>query len=198
MPEPTVFQQFIDAIAAGDDDQTEQSVISLTAADEANLLAQMQDGNADERWWATRALAHCGGATAVPVLLTLLTDPDPELRVVAAVALGELYGRIPDSVRPFLDNLAAQLADEDGRVRQTVADTLARCGNDAVPALAKVLARDHEGARTRAAYALRKIATMAAAGLLYRHLNDPNYLVRTYAYEGLDEMGLLETMLVTP
>ncbi len=37
-----------------------------------------------------------------------------------------------------------------------------------------------------------------AAGLLYRHLNDPNYLVRTYAYEGLDEMGLLETMLMTP
>jgi len=197
MDESSTFQQFLTAIAAGDDAQTEQSVTSLTADDEANLLTQLQDGNADERWWAARALAHCGGATAAPVLLILLTDPAPELRVVAAAALGELYGRVPDGVQPFLDDLAAQLADDDGRVRQAVADTLARCGNDAVPALAKVLARDHQGARTRAAYALRKIATMPAAGLLYRHLNDPNYLVRTYAYEGLDEMGLLETMLVT-
>jgi hypothetical protein len=28
-------------------------------------------------------------------------------------------------------------------------------------------------------------------------LNDPNHMVRMYAYEGLDEMGLLETVLVT-
>ncbi len=198
MPESTTFQQFMRAIATGDDAQTERWVPQLTAADEANLLARLQNGDAEQRWWAARALAHCGNATAAPILRTLLTDPNPELRVVAALALGELHARMPDSVRPLLDDLAAHLADGDGRVRQAVADTLARCGNDAVPALANVLQGDHEGARTRAAYALRKIATLPAAGLLYRHLNDPNYLVRTYAYEGLDEMGLLETMLMTP
>jgi len=198
MPKSTVFQQFVDAIAAGDDAQTEQWVAALTAADETDLLAHLQNGDADERWWAVRALAQCGTATAAPVLHTLLTDLDPDLRVVAAVALGELHARVPGGVQPLLDDLAAQLADDDGRVRQAVADTLARCGNDALPALAKILQGDHEGARTRAAYALRKLATLPAAGLLYRHLNDPNYLVRTYAYEGLDEMGLLETMLLTP
>ena len=33
-------------------------------------------------------------------------------------------------------------------------------------------------------------------GALFQHLNDTNYLVRSYAYEGLDEMGLLETQLL--
>ena len=51
--------------------------------------------------------------------------------------------------------------------------------------------------RDSAAGALRKIATMKAAGVLYALLNDPNHLVRAYAYEGLDDMGLLETVLVT-
>lgn len=44
--------------------------------------------------------------------------------------------------------------------------------------------------------ALRKSATLAAAGVMFQYLNDENYLVRTYAYEGLDEMGLLENLLL--
>ena len=47
-----------------------------------------------------------------------------------------------------------------------------------------------------AAAALRKIGTPATVPALFRCLNDPNYLVHTYAYEALDEMGLLETQLV--
>jgi HEAT repeat protein len=45
---------------------------------------------------------------------------------------------------------------------------------------------------------LRKIATLKAAAILYALLNDENHLVRSYAYEGLDEMGLLENVLVMP
>ncbi len=39
---------------------------------------------------------------------------------------------------------------------------------------------------------------MKAAAILYALLNDENHLVRAYAYEGLDEMGLLENVLVIP
>jgi len=46
--------------------------------------------------------------------------------------------------------------------------------------------------------ALRKIATVPAARLMFQYLNDDNYLVHTYAYEGLDEMGLLENVLLLP
>jgi HEAT repeat protein len=83
-------------------------------------------------------------------------------------------------------------------VRQAAADALALCGDDAVTTLATVLAGEEQGARTRAAYALRKIASLAAAAILFRCLNDANYMVHTYAYEGLDELGLLDNLLLIP
>jgi HEAT repeat protein len=146
-----------------------------------------------------RALAVCGRPTAVPGLEARLTDVDPAVRAAALLALAHLHQRWPEAVTPALDRAAECLRDDDGLVRQVAADALAQCGDDAVPALARILfQQSHEGARTRAAGALRKIATMKAAGVLYALLNDPNPLVRTYAYEGLDDMGLLETVLVMP
>jgi hypothetical protein len=35
-----------------------------------------------------------------------------------------------------------------------------------------------------------------SARWLFPALNDPNHIVHTYAYEALDEMGLLNTILV--
>jgi hypothetical protein len=197
MPAPTQMERFVTAIAADDDAQAEALVSKLTGADEPDLLALLQSTDSDQRWWAVRGLAHCGTPAAVPALVPLLGDADPSLRAVVAFALGHLHARAAAAVCAVLDRLAACLADEDGGVRQAAADGLALCGDDAVPALAHVLYHGPEAARTRAVYALRKIASPKTAPLLYQHLNDPNYLVRTYAYEALDEMGLLENMLVS-
>ena len=185
------------AIAADDDEQAEVLALQLTAAAEATLLAVAQDGDADQRWWAVRALAHCGTPNALPVLVALLTDEDAALRVVAAMSLGGLATRLGAALTPYLPELAARLADEEGAVRQAAADALVQCGDAAVEPLVAILRfGDHEGARSRAAYALRKIGTPATIPALFRCLNDPNYLVHTYAYEALDEMGLLETQLL--
>lgn len=197
MNQSLAVQKFITAIDADQDDQTEALVAQLTPADEPTLLSLLQAAALDQRWWAARALAFCGTQAAVPSLVAALEDEDAALRAAAALALGHLYRREPTAVRPVIDQVAAMLADEEGVVRQTIADMLVMCGDEAVPALSQVLAGNHEGARTRAASTLRKIATMKAAGLLYHHLNDSNYLVRMYAYEGLEEMGLLENILVT-
>jgi HEAT repeat protein len=184
------------AIKRGNDEVTEEMVQRLTESEEPALLAWLHAADADQRWWALRALAHCGTAAAAPEVEALLHSDDPALRAAAAMALGELHTRAAEAVNPKLDGLAACLTDEDGQVRQAVADALARCGDDAAPALASILAQEHEGARTRAAYALRKIAGLKAAAILYPCLNDANYMVQTYAYEALEEMGLLETTLV--
>jgi len=198
MDESTQFQQFTAATLAADDEQTERLVTQLTANDEPALLRLAQSSNADQRWWAVRALALWTTDLSAPTLLTALQDSDPALRAITALTLGQLYRRAPDVVRPLLEAIADRLTDDDGMVRQAVADALAGCGDDAVPALAQILQGPHEGARTRATYALRKIASLKAAGVLYRHLNDDNYLVRMYAHEGLEELGLLENMLVAP
>ena len=185
------------AIAADDDEQAETLALQLTAAAEPALLNLARAGNADQRWWAVRALAHCGTPNALPVLATTLTDVDATLRVVAAMSLGALSTRLGAVLTPHLPELAARLGDEEGAVRQAAADALVQCGDAAVEPLVGVLRfSDHQGARSRAAYALRKIGTPATIPALFRCLNDPNYLVHTYAYEALDEMGLLETQLL--
>ncbi|MCX6050123.1 MAG: HEAT repeat domain-containing protein [Chloroflexi bacterium] len=202
MNHSAAFQNFITAIDRDSDELAEQQATLLTAADEPDLLDLLAQTDENRQWWAVRALARCGTAAATPGLQATLHVQDAALRATAALALGHLYGRAPDTVRPLVAELAAKLTDDEGIVRQAVADALVMCGDDAVPALIAILRTQtqsgHEGARTRAAYALRKIATMKAAGALYHCLNDDNYLVRMYAQEGLEEMGLLENILVQP
>lgn len=202
MNHSVAFQNFSAAIERDNDEQTEQQASHLTASDEPDLLNLLAATDANRRWWAARALALCGTAAAIPGLQAALNAEDAALRATAALALGHLATREPDAIRPLLAELAAKLKDDEGMVRQTVADALVMCRDEAVPALITILRdqdqNNHEGSRTRAAYALRKIATMKAAGALYHCLNDDNYLVRMYAQEGLEEMGLLENILVQP
>jgi HEAT repeat protein len=192
-------QELLAAVAQRDDDEAERLAQLLSAADEPALVELSTSITEDERWWAVRGLALVGSQSSVPVVALRLHDEDPTVRAAAALALAQLHARYPAEVTADLNTVASLLGDEEGYVRQTAADCLAQCGDDAVPALGHVLrASDHQGARTRAASALRKIATINAAAILYALLNDDNHLVRSYAYEGLDEMGLLENVLVIP
>jgi HEAT repeat protein len=192
-------QEMLAAVARGDDASAERLAQRLTSSDEPLLLALCESEDADARWWAVRGLALVGRRTSIPAISARLCDTDPSVRAAAALALAHLHARLPDEVIPYLDGVAELLGDEEGYVRQSAADCLALCGDDSVQALGQVLrTSEHQGARTRAAGALRKIATMKAAGILYALLNDHNHLVRSYAYEALDEMGLLENILVMP
>lgn len=191
--------EWLAALARQDDDEAERLSAELMPADEAALIQLASARDEDGRWWAVRGLALVGGATCVPQLATRLHDEQASVRAAAALALAHLHDRLPAAVTAYLDGVAELLADEQGYVRQAAADSLALCGDDGVPALGAVLRHStHQGARTRAAGALRKIASMKSAAILYALLNDDNHLVRSYAYEGLDEMGLLENILVMP
>ena len=193
------YEEFLAAVAAGDDDRCEAASLALDSDDEAALIDLAQRSTGDARWWAVRALAHTGGTEAVATVAAALDDPDPALRAAAALALGHLSARSPEAVTAVLPALAAHLADSDGFVRGAVVDGLALSGAAALPALADVLFHsENEGARSRAAAALRALRSEEAAPLLFRFLNDPNHLVHTYCYEALDDMGLLENMLLMP
>lgn len=192
-------QEWLAAVARQDDDEAERLTAALTPADEPTLLALANGADGEERWWAVRGLALVGGADCSTALVLRLQDRLPQVRAAAALALAHLHARQPAAVTAQLDAVAGLLEDDEGYVRQAAADSLAFCGDDGVPPLGSVLRySSHQGARTRAAAALRKIATMPAAAILYALLNDQNHLVRAYAYEGLDEMGLLENVLVIP
>lgn len=189
------WERFLAAVAAGDDERAE-SLVSLLTTAEADRLLELVESGGDSRWWDLRGLAAVGDAEAILPIVPFLTDDDPALRSVAALALAELHQRYSDAVQPFLSRLAELLADDDGLVRQSAADSLAQCGDAAVDALAGALNSPHEGVRVRAATALHRIGTLKTAAPLYHHLEDSNPLVRHYAFETLDKLGLLTNMLL--
>ncbi|GIV80524.1 MAG: hypothetical protein KatS3mg050_4918 [Litorilinea sp.] len=198
MARESVASQFWQAVSEGDDSRAEALVAQLGAEDVPSLTEQLRSTQPDIRWWAARALAQVGDARAVSGLAGALADPEAAVRAVAVRALAQLSSRCPDPVRTCLPAMAALLRDPDGLVRQAAADALALCGEDAVPLLAEILARGSAPERSRAAYALRKMACLPAAVVLYRYLDDENLLVQTHAYEGLDDLGYLENTLLLP
>jgi HEAT repeat protein len=185
-----------EAAAVSDDARAEDLLDLLTPADGPILRQMIESRDLDRRWWGIRALAQVGGEDLIPLVADHLQDPSPEIRTVAAMALGEIHRRESAAVNPHLPQLALLLQDDDALVRQSAADALAQCGDDAVDLLATALESDHEGLRVRAAAALHRIGSMKAAPPLYHHLEDPNPLVRHHAYEMLNKLGLLENILL--
>lgn len=198
MSDPTL-ASLLAAIHANDDDTAEQVVTGYTAESApalADIVALFGVDDADRRWWAVRTAAAIapwtegGAAVLEQPLRQALHDPDPAVRCAAALAVGQLQ------LDTLVAELACCLADGSGWVRSSAADALALMGNSAVPALLTVLAGQNEGARTRAAYALSKIRTMEVANAFYHCLADENQLVQTYAYDTLEQMGLLQMVFV--
>lgn len=194
-----LLQPLLTAIRAGDDDAAEAAVAQLrTAADVAlPLLADLSTtGDDDQRWWGVRAVAGLAEEEpslreqAIPLLLAALHDPDDSIRCVAALGLGQAQAA------SAIPALALLLADPSGWVRGAAANALALIGEPAVPTLGEALQDPREGVRVRAAYALHRIKSVPSARWLFPALNDPNHIVHTYAYETLEEMGLLTTVLV--
>jgi Uri superfamily endonuclease len=200
-------QTLLDAIHAGDDEAAER--VARTCVGQTALLPALRpllaDAEPDRRWWAVRTLAVVGGEEAGTLLMSRLSDPDEATRCAAALGLGQL--RAASAVPALM----AQLSDANGWVRDTAADALAMIGEPALPALAAMLTDGPDGSRVRAAGALRRIVGgvltdrqtgefeaqfRPALGALFTALNDPNRLVRHNAYEALDRLGLLETVII--
>jgi HEAT repeat protein len=195
----TAVAEFVRAIDSGVDEEAEAAVFRLGRGDEATLCAMALGESGDRRWWAVRALAEQGGVACGPALVSALASEDSNLRATAALAVGHVGRREPAAVEPVLPALALLLEDPDGFTRQAAVDGFSLSGEVALPTLTQVLMEsEHQGARTRAASALRNLHTMKAAPVLFRCLNDENAMVRTYAYEALDELGLLENLLFLP
>lgn len=189
----------LSAIAADDDEAADAAVEALTqqGPEACQALVELYGSpDPDQRWWAVRGLAALAEAQdacrelAIPALAEAMTDADEAVRCAAALALGQLQAA---SAIPALVLL---LADPSGWVRGAAADALALMGEMALPALGEAMQDPREGVRVRAAYALRKICSPKSARWLFPALNDPNPLVHTYAYETLDQLGLLNNILL--
>ena len=123
-------------------------------------------------------------SSAVPQLITLLSDRDEWVQMAAARALGELRDN------RSLDGLIARLGDDSWRVRQVAAWALSELKNArAVAALCTVLLSDARAeVRRGAAEALGEISSPEALPSLKQALNDTEPTVSSKAAWAISEI----------
>jgi len=146
------------------------------------------------RYWACLVLAEMGpkGKAAVPALVKLLSDKDPEVRMQAVITLGEIG---PDAKSAASDIIKA-LSDEHGGVRYGAVYALAKIGAvESLPALAKAGAETDPFLQVLAPWAAAKIKPMdeglvrVAVERLITGLKSNDANVRRAAARGLFELG---------
>ena len=120
----------------------------------------------------------------MPLLIGALADPEPDIRACAALALGQI------GAGSAAQALAAGLADESVFVASIAADALRMIGEPAVEALVQMLAAESSHVRLLVVRALGRIKAESAIGPLFSLLEDPSYLVRYYAQEALEALGM--------
>jgi len=177
----------IDVLTSGDEESREQVALALgrfgpeAAAPLARLLYER---DVAARWWAARALAETGGQAAVQALSGALADADPDVRACAALALGRTGEG--SAVLP----LAGALADESAFVAGVAADALSMIGEPAIEVLAGRIEDKSSHVRLLAVRALSRIRSEKAIAPLLAVQEDPSYLVRYYAREALEALGV--------
>jgi len=187
-------QAFLDAVAKGNDVQTENMALALSErGDEALpvLRDTLSSPDPDLRWWAVRALAAMRTEAALQLLILALEDDVADVRACAVLALSQLRAE------EAIEALAARLGDPSAYVGRLTADGLAAFGQPAVDALVRTLEEGTTAARAGAARALCAIQAEEALPALYKALDDPSALVTHYAEEALERMGV-GTVLFRP
>lgn len=180
-------EEALDALLTGTEEERESAATELMSAGQSavsGLQLVLTTGDADARWWATRALAEIPGAEARQSLLATLADPDEDVRVCAVLGLGER--RDEAAVGPLL----ALMANGSGYQQRHIGDALSKIGEPAVPGLIEALENPSSAVRANSARALVRIESEQAIPALIKALDDPEPTVEYYAWEALQRMGV--------
>lgn len=131
-----------------------------------------------------KALSKIGTFADIPVLLSLLRDPESTLRFHSAIALGAI--KDPAAATGLLSVLET---DRDAQVRGAAAQSLGELGHTAAsPALIKALTDVHSRVRAAAARALGQLQVAQAKEPLKQALKDQDEHVRAEARQALDRL----------
>lgn len=180
-------EELLELLVSGDEESREAAAVALGRSGSAvieRLVILLAHEDAEVRWWAARTLAETGRYGGRPLLEGALSDPDPDVRACAALALG----RIGDGAAA--PALAARLSDDSAFVSGIASDALSMLGEPAVEALAEKLEDENAHVRLLAVRALSRIKSQQAIGPLFGALEDSSYLVRHYAEEALEALGV--------
>ena len=173
-------------LTSGDETRAEGAVPGLVELGEEIFPALhdlLNSADADQRWWALRALAQSPQAQT-EWLLPLLSDSVPEVRQAAALGLCSH----PDETA--ISPLIRALSDTDAMVSSLACNALVEIGKAAVPSLLEMSKDAPQMARINAIRALAEIADHNAIPTLMAALEDDSIMIQYWAEEGLERLGL--------
>lgn len=173
-------------LTSGDEMRAEAAVPGLVELGEDAFPALrdlLHSSDADYRWWALRTLAQSTHART-EWLLPLLNDPVPEVRQAAALGLCSH----PDETAT--SPLVQALSDADSMVSSLACNALVAIGKPAVPFLMEMSAGAPQMARINAIRALAEIGDHRAIPALMAVLEDDSVMIRHWAEDGLERLGL--------
>lgn len=181
-------ESLLAALTSGDDERAEASISALVEMGEAALAPLLDLAYApdtDVRWWAIRALA-ASPHTQTESLIPHLSDPSPEVRAAAALALCAHPGE------EAIEALIKTLGDEDSLTAGLAGTALVKIGSPAVPGLLEVMKDARNGIRIPALRALGEIRDHRAIPIMMKCLNDENEsaVIQYWAQQGLERLGL--------
>jgi HEAT repeat protein len=177
----------LEDLRSGEDERAEAAVQNLALYGEAALaLLQplLTDASADQRWWATRALAEIDAVEATSLLMQALGDENPAVRQCAALGLAQH----PDA--RSIEALIQALSDPDSLTARLAANALIKIGGEAVPALLDRMQNGSPAGGLEAARALALIGDERSIPALFYALDGDSALMEYWANEGLERMGV--------
>ncbi|MEM7725325.1 MAG: HEAT repeat domain-containing protein [Cyanobacteria bacterium P01_A01_bin.45] len=149
--------------------------------DPEEMLLLLEHPQSQQRMLAARAFCDIEDARATPLLIKLLTDVCPLVRVSAAYGIGR--NPSPDAVEPLIE----KLADWNGYVRKGVVWALGNCRDErCLEPLSDALKNDISAVRLWASSALAQMASVgyevvirAVPPLIEALVKDPVAAVRS-------------------
>ncbi|MBP6211279.1 MAG: HEAT repeat domain-containing protein [Anaerolineales bacterium] len=179
-------QNLLDDLTSGDDLRAENSIsaiVEMGAAAIPALLELVNSTEVDVRWWAVRALA-ASHHTRTEDLLRHLSDPAPEVRAAAALAVCEHPHECAVEV------LIKTLADADPITAGVAGNALTKIGGPSVPGLLTVMKDAPASIRIIALRSLAEIRDHRAIPVMMKSMNEESAALQYWAKQGLEWLGL--------
>ncbi len=174
-------------LTSGDNQKSECAAVELPVHGMKalnHLKELLASEEADQRWWATRALAGFKESEAGDMITNQLDDPDLSVRCCAALALSR------HQHHASVGRLIAALDSEDSLLARLAADALVAAAAPAVEPLIATLESGKSNAKIEAARALALIGDTRAVSELIKLLDSDSLSLQHWANEGLEKMGV--------
>ena len=185
----TSLQSALEDLTSGDDARAEAAVQVLRGRGPRTVDALgslLRSDKTDDRWWAARALAAMERPEATAYLLHAVDDPDEQVRECIVLGLGERHAS------EAIGSIIPLLASEDLMMARLSIDALVKIGKPAVASLTDALQHPDPQVRSGAARALATVADPKSIPALMSVIEDESALVRYWAEQGLDKMGVTQ------